>query len=116
MPRGAERCLAGVQLSRVPLGMIEPVSSKLKPNFVFVATAMKASLFFFEIVDVNPEFLACVKHGRLRPAFSRHAGKIVESSDLFAQARTFHHRANQRGGVALDPNIGLRLPESDVLE
>ena len=54
------RRLPGVQLHGAPLRMIERMAAKLKPNLVLVATAVKASLFLFQIINVNPEFLTVI--------------------------------------------------------
>src|SRR4029453_15961823 len=62
------RRLPGVQLDGTPLRMIERMAARLKPNLVLVATAVKASLFVFQIINVNPELLAVVEHGSLASA------------------------------------------------
>jgi hypothetical protein len=54
--------LPSIEIERTPLGVIRRMASKLKPNFVFVAAAMKAILFLFEIIDVNAKFLSIVKY------------------------------------------------------
>lgn len=77
---------------------------------------MKTSLFLFEIINVNPELLAGVKYRRFGSTLSGHAGKIIESSDFLHGATAARDGADQSGGVALNPNVGLRIPESDVLE
>src|ERR1700746_3979283 len=92
------------------------MSPKLKPDFILVATTMKTSLFLFQIVDVNPEFLAVVEHRRLGSAFAGHPGKIIEPSDFLDRPTALRNRADQRCSIALDPNVGLQIPESDVLE
>ena len=110
------RRLPGVQLHGAPFRMVERVAAKLKPNLVLVATAVKASLFLFQVINVNPELLAVVEHGSLGSAFPGHASKIVEPSDLLDGATAARDGADQSGGVALNPNVGLRIPESDMLE
>src|SRR5262245_62092548 len=110
------RRLPGVQLHGAPLRMIERMAAKLKPNLVLVATAVKASLFLFQIINVNPELLAVVEHRSLGSAFPGHAGKIIEPSDFLDGTTAARDGADQSGGVALNPNVGLRIPESDMLE
>lgn len=45
--------------------MVQRVAAKLKPDLVFVAAAMKAVLFFFEIVDIDAKLFA--DHGAFFP-------------------------------------------------
>src|SRR4029077_5227315 len=96
--------------------MIQRMSPKLKPDFILVATAVKTPLFLFQIVDVNPEFHAVVEHRGLGSALSGHAGKIVEPSDLFHGTTALCDGADQRCSITLNPNVGLRIPEGNVLE
>ena len=91
-PPGNHGRLAGVQLQRAPLCMIERMPPELKPNFILVAAAMKASLFLFEVVNVNSELLAVIEHRRLGAAFSCHARKIVEPADLLDRATASGYR------------------------
>src|SRR5215510_3682537 len=92
------------------------MAAKLKPNFVLVATPMETPLFLFKIVNVNPELLAGVKHRRLGAAFPGHAGKIIEGSDFLDRTTAARDGADQCCGVALDPNVGLGIPESNMLQ
>src|ERR1700754_3576542 len=92
------------------------MSAKLKPDLILVATSMKTPLFVFEVVDVNSEFLAGIKHRCFGTPLSGHAGKIVETSNLLEGPRTARDGAEQCGSIPLDPNIGLWIPESDVLD
>src|SRR5262245_28088009 len=92
------------------------MAPKLKPNFVLVTTSMKAPLFLLKIVNVNPELLADIKHRRFGSALSGHPRKIIESSDFLDWATGARDGANQCGGVAFDPNVGLGIPESNMLQ
>src|SRR5262245_9608832 len=110
------RRLPGVQLHGAPFRMIERMAAKLKPNLVLVATAVKASLFLFQIINVNSELLAGIKYWRLGATFSGHPGKIIEPSDFLDGTTAARDGADQSGGVAFDPNVGLGIPESNVLQ
>jgi hypothetical protein len=72
--------LPGVEVEGAPLGVIQRVAAKLKPDLVFVAAAMKTVLFLFEIINVDAEFFAILKYRRARAAFAGHAGKIVKGA------------------------------------
>src|SRR5690349_13374719 len=92
------------------------MSAKLKPDLVFIATAVKTSLLFFQVVDIDPELFTVVQDRRPGASLAGHASKIIETSDLLERPGAIRDGANQRGRIALDPHIGLRIPESDVLE
>src|SRR5512135_1880323 len=76
------RRLTGVEFHGAPFGVIERVAAELKPDLVLVAASVKAALFFFQIVNVDSELLAVVKHRRSGAAFAGHAGEIIERRDL----------------------------------
>src|SRR5215471_19280917 len=92
------------------------MAAKLKPDLVLVAASVKSPLLFLKVVDVNPELLAGVKHRRLGAAFPGHAGKIIEGSDFLDRTTAARDGADQCCGVALDPNVGLGIPESNMLQ
>ena len=70
--------LPGIQLERAPLGVIQRMTAKLKPDLVFIAAAMKSILLFFEIINIDAKLLAVVKYRSTRSALAGHAGKIIE--------------------------------------
>src|SRR5215831_5916429 len=92
------------------------MAAKLKPNFVLVATPMETPLFLFKIVNVNPELLAGIKYWRLGATFSSHPGKIIEGSDFLDRTTAARDGVDQSDGVAFNPNVGLGIPESNVLQ
>src|SRR5262249_16463844 len=92
------------------------MAAKLKPNLVLVAASMETPLLLFKIVNVNPELLAGVKHRRLGAAFPGHAGKIIEGPDFLDRTTAARDGADQCRGVALDPNVGWGIPESNMLQ
>src|SRR5215813_1738727 len=92
------------------------MAAKLKPNLVLVAASVKSPLLFLQVVDVNPELLAGVKHRRFSTALSGHTSKIVKPSNFLEGTATVSNGVNQCGRIPLDPDIGLWIPESDVFQ
>src|SRR5919197_1212914 len=92
------------------------MTTKLKPDLVFVAAAMKAALFFLEIVNIDAKLFALIKYRRARAAFAGHAGEIIEGAQFLHIASAFLLAADKRRAVALDPKIRLRIPKADVLQ
>src|SRR5262245_15263335 len=92
------------------------MAAKLKPNFVLIATSVETPLFLFKIVNINSELLAGIKYRRLGATFSSHPGKIIEGSDFLDRTTAARDGVDQSRGVALDPNVGLGIPESNMLQ
>src|SRR5262245_13467358 len=92
------------------------MATELKPDLVFIAATMKAVLFFFKIIDIDAKLLAIVEYRRPRAAFAGHAGEIIERAQLADDAAAFAFTADERGDVALDPKIRLRVPKTNMLQ
>src|SRR5262249_26328931 len=92
------------------------MAAKLKPDLVLVATSVKSPLLFLKVVDVNPEFFTRIKHRRFSTALAGHTSKIVKPSNFLEGTGTVNNGANQCGRIPLDPNVGLWIPESNMLQ
>src|SRR5512144_1103658 len=89
------RHLAGIELERSPFRMVQRVTAKLKPDLVLIAAAVKAVLFLFKIVNIDPELLAVVQHRSAGTAFARHAGEIIERAEFPDDPAAFALATNQ---------------------
>src|SRR6266545_1902700 len=92
------------------------MTAELKPDFVFIAAAVKSILLFLEIVDVDAKLLAIVEYRSARAALAGHAGKIIERAQLPHNATAFAFATDKRRNITLDPKIRLWIPETDMLQ
>src|SRR6266498_2709403 len=92
------------------------MTAELKPDFVFIAAAVKSILLFLEIVDVDAKLLAIVEYRSARAALAGHAGKIIERAQLPYNATAFAFAPDKRRNITLDPKIRLWIPETDMLQ
>src|SRR6185369_2126906 len=92
------------------------MTAELEPDFVLVATSVKAILFFLEIIDVDPELLTIVQHRSARPALSSHPGEIIEGAEFPDNSAAFTLAANQCRYIPFHPEIGLWIPKADMFQ
>src|SRR5687767_759992 len=92
------------------------MAAELEPDLILVAAAVKSALFFFEIVNVDPEFFAVVEHRCAGATLAGHAGEIIKRSDFFYRPRAIGDLADQSRRIALDPNVGLRVPKTNMFQ
>src|ERR1043165_107490 len=110
------RHLAGIELECAPFGMVQGMTAELKPDLVLIAAAVKTVLLFLEIINIDAELLTVIQHGRARPAFACHSGKIIERAEFPGDPAALTLTANERRYITFYPEIGLRIPKTDVFQ
>src|SRR5215204_4477149 len=92
------------------------MTAELKPDLILIAAAVKTILLLFEIVNVDAELVGVVEYRRSRPTLTGHAGKIIERTQLAYRPPSFPLAADQSRNIALDPEVRLRIPKTDMLQ
>src|ERR1044071_1652694 len=92
------------------------MTAELEPDFVLVATSVKAILLFLEIINVDPELLAGIEHQRACATFACHPSEIIERAEFPDDSAAFTLTANQCRYIPFHPEIGLWIPKADMFQ